>query len=161
MFAEEFWDEVIDSDVMLVNGRVSWDLDDFHSIPEGGFNGIEGIGSSDEEDLTEIDGEFDVIVAEGGVLLWIEDFEEGAGGVTVDIGSEFIDFIEHDDWVHRFDATESLNDSSGHTSDVSASVSADFAFIVDAAEAESMEFAIECARDAFAEACFADAGGAV
>ena len=48
----------------------------------------EDVGGGDEEDFGEVEGNVQVVVAVGGILFGIEDFEEGAGRVATEIAAQ-------------------------------------------------------------------------
>ena len=70
-------DEVAEGDNNLFLLGVALEWDDLHAVAEGVGDGIEHVGGGDEEDLGEVKRDVEVVVAEGGVLLGVEDFEEG------------------------------------------------------------------------------------
>ena len=139
---------------------VAGELDDFHAVTEGGGHGVDHVSGGDEEDAGEVEGDVEVMVGEAVVLLGIEDFEEGGGGVAAEVHADFVDFIEHEDGVAGGGLAEVLDDASGHGADVGAAVAADFRLVAHAAEGHADEFAAEGAGDGLAEGGFADPGGA-
>lgn len=52
--------EVLGRDGSLLLGDVSRDLEDLHSVEEGGGDGVESVGGADEEDAREIDGNIEL-----------------------------------------------------------------------------------------------------
>ena len=70
---------------------------------------------------------------EGIILLWIEHFEQGRGGVAV-VGhlGDLVDFIEDEHGIARASLLDRLDDASGHGTDIGTTVSADLGFIMQA-----------------------------
>ena len=97
-----------------------------------------------------------VVVAEGGVLLRIERFEQRRAGIAAEIASDLVDFVQHEDRIFRLRAADALDDLSGQSADVGAAMAADFRFIVHAAERDADELAAQGARDRLAERSLAD-----
>src|SRR5690348_17998719 len=56
--------------------RVSLEVDDLHAVAQGVGNGIEHVGGGDEQHPAEIEGDVQVVVAEGGILLRVEHLEQ-------------------------------------------------------------------------------------
>ena len=100
------------------------------------------------------------MVAEGGILLGVEDFQQGRGRVAPEVGTKFVDLVEHEHRIIGLGLADPLDDPAGHRRDVSSAMASDFGLVVDAAEADPDELAAEGLGDALAEARLARAGGA-
>ena len=100
------------------------------------------------------------MVAEGRVLLRVEDFEEGGGGVAAEVGAELVDLVEHEDRVVGRRLANPLDDPPGHGGDVGAAVAADLGLVVHAAQADPDELAAQGLGDALAQRRLAGAGRA-
>src|SRR5207237_8375771 len=122
---------------------VAGDFDDFHAVAQGGWHGVQVVGGGDKDDLGEVEGYVEVVVHEGVVLAGVEHFEQGAGGVPAEVGADLGDFVEHQGGVAGAGPPQFLDDASGHGADIRAAMSADFGFVVHAAEAEADEPAAE------------------
>src|ERR1039458_2858593 len=151
-------DEVAEGDDHLFLFGVAFERDDFHAVAQGVGHGVEDVGGGDEEDLGEVKGNIQVVVAVGEILLGVEDFEEGAGRVAAEIAAQLIDFVEHEDRVVGTGAAQALDDLPRQGADVGTPVAADFSLVVHAAHGDAREFAAEGAGDGAAERSFADAG---
>src|ERR1019366_3819338 len=136
-------DEVAEGDDRLFLFGVAFERDDFHAVAQGVGHGVEDVGGGDEEDLGEVKGNVEVVVAVGGILFGVEDFEEGAGGVAAEIAAQLIDFVEHEDGVVGTGTAEGLDDLSGQGADVGAAVAADFGLVVHSAHGDTGEFAAQ------------------
>jgi hypothetical protein len=129
VFVELSGDEVTPGYLEFFGGGIAGDLDDFEAVAEGWVDGFEPIGGGDEEDAGEIEGEVEVVVGEGMVLLGVEDFQESGGWVAAEVGSDLVDFVEEYDGVFTFDTAEGLEDAAGEGSDVGSAVAPDFGFV--------------------------------
>ena len=127
---------------------VAGKFDDFHSIADRTWNGIEHIGGRDEYYFRQIKRHSEIIVAKHRILLRIQHFKECCGRIAVSTGAELIHFIEHHDRVPRTRLTDRLNDISRKGANICAPVPADFGFVVNAPKAQSNKFAPNRFRDA-------------
>ena len=87
------------------------------------------------------------MVAEGVVLLGVENFEQRRGRVATEVVPNLVDLVEHEDRVDRAGLLHALDDLTGKGADVGAPMTANRCLVVNAAEADRMELASECARD--------------
>ena len=75
------------------------------------------------------------------VLLRIEHFEQGRGGISPEVRAHLVDFIQQDHGVPAFRPADALDDAARHRADISAAMPADFRFIPQAAKGNTDEFA--------------------
>src|SRR5215469_254963 len=148
-------DQVLACDVDLLLTGVARELDDLHAVAQGLRDGIHPVGRGDEGDLRKIEGHVEIVVAERGVLLGIENLHQRGGRITTEIAAEFVDFVKHHDGVVGLGAFQSLNDLAGKSADVGAAMAPDFGFIVHTAEGNADELASERASDGLAQRGFA------
>ena len=78
---------------------VSRDLNELHPVQEGAGNCVGHVSSSDEEDPREVDGYVQVVVQEVPVLLWVQQLQEGRGGVALVPPAQLVDLINQDKWI--------------------------------------------------------------
>ena len=102
-------------------------------------------------------GHIQIVVAEGGVLLGIQRFEQRRSRIAAEVASDLVDFVEHEDRIVGFGAANALNDLSRQRADVSAPVTANLGFVVHAAQRDADELASQRARDRLAQRSFAHA----
>lgn len=152
-------DEVTLGDLNFLFEEVAVDGDQLHAVEQRCRYGPEGIGSGDEENLREIVVEVEEIVVEGGILLGVKDFEERGGWVAVVVAADFVDLVEDEDGVGGACDSDVLDDTSGHGTDVGASVSADLGLVMETAEGHADVFASESLGYALAERRLADSLG--
>ncbi len=80
---EALRDEVVLGDLELLRIDVAGQLDDLHAIDEGRGDRVQGVGRADEEDIGQVEGQVEVVVAEAEVLLGIEGLEQRARGIAL------------------------------------------------------------------------------
>ena len=107
--------------------------------------------------LREVEGDAEIIVAEGRILLRVEHFEQRGGRIAVKAGAELVDLVEHHHGIARAGLADRLDDVARQRADIGAPMAADLRLVVHAAEAQAHEFAPGRARDALAERGLADA----
>ena len=120
-------------------------------VEQGRGDRLEHVGRGDEHHLREVEIDVEVMVAEGRVLLGVEDFQQRGRGVAAEVGAELVDLVEHEDRVVGPRLADSLDDPAGHGGDVGAAVAADLGLVVDAAQADPDELAAQRLGDALAQ----------
>ena len=83
------------------------------------------------------------MIAEGVVLLRIEDFQQGGGGIAAEIHRHLVDFIQQEDRIDRPRRPHPLNDPARQRAHIGAPVAADLRLIPDAAQGNPYEFAAQ------------------
>ena len=73
------------------------------------------------------------MIAEGKVLLGIEDFQQSRRRIAAVVGADLVDFVEHEHRVRCRRLIDGLDDPAGQRTDVRATVTADFRFVAHAA----------------------------
>ena len=92
-------------------------------------------------------GDVQVVVAEGVVLLRIEHLEERRRRIAAEVAAELVDLVEHEDRVVRPGLLQALDDPARKGADVGPAVAADLGFVLHAAEGDADELAAQGARD--------------
>src|SRR5712691_917813 len=82
-----------------------------------------------------------VVITECGILLGIQSLEQRRGGIAAEVAPDLIDFVEHENWILGFGATNALDNLPGQRPDVSAAVAANFGFVMYATERDPDELA--------------------
>ena len=144
-------------DLQLLLLGVARQLQHLHAVAQRWRDGVERVGGGDEHHLGEIEGQIEVVVAEGVVLLRVQHLQQRGGGVAAPVGGDLIYLVEHEDRVVRADALDRLQDAARHRADVGAAVAANLGLVVDAAERHADELAAQRAGDGLAERGLADA----
>src|SRR5262249_20195319 len=95
---------------------------------------------------------------ERGVLLRVEDFEQGGGRIAAEgVGADLVDLVEDHHRVAALGVPQGFDDAAGHGADVGAAMTADLGFVADAAERHADVVATDRPRNRAAEAGLADA----
>src|SRR6185436_12592593 len=91
------------------------------------------------------------------VLLRIQHLEQRRRRIATKIGSDLVDFIQHEHRIVGARLMDALNHATWHGSHVGASVTSNFGFIVHATKAHAHELASECVCNRLPERRLADA----
>src|SRR5208337_602935 len=150
-------DQVLARDVDLLLAGVTGEFDDLHAIAQRIRDGIHPVGGGDKDDFGKVEGHIKVVIAEGIVLLRIEDLHERGRWIAAEVAAELVDLIEHAHGVICFGALQALNDLAGQRANISAAMAANFGFVVHAAKSDADEFAAEGTRDGFTQRGFTHA----
>src|SRR5438270_11877608 len=94
------------------------------------------------------------------VLLGVEHFEQSRGRVAAKIHAQLIDFVEHDERVHRSRFLHHLNYLARQGADVRAPMPSYFGFVSHAAKAQPHKLATGRFCDGTPQACLAYSGWA-
>ena len=97
------------------------------------------------------------MIAEGGVLLRVEDFQQGRRGVAAEIRADLVDLVHHEDRVAGPGLLDALDDAAGQGAHVGPAVAPDLGFVANAAERDPDELPAQRPRDRFPQRRFADA----
>ena len=138
-------------DLELVLVGIARKLDDLHAGEECGRDRVEDVCRRDEEELREIERNVQIVVAEGMVLLRIENLEERGGGITAEVAAELVDLVEHEDRVPRLHPLDTLQDAPRQGADIGAAVPADLRLVTHAPECDARKVPVHRARDRAAE----------
>ena len=150
-------EQIAPGDFELLVLGVAGKLDDLHAVAHGAGNGIEHVGGGDEHDLREIEGDAEIVVAKGRVLLRVEHLEQRRRRIAVEAGAELVDLVEHHHRIARAGLADRLDDVARQGADIGAPMPPDLGFVVHAAEAQPNEFAAGRLGDALPERGLADA----
>ena len=134
-------------DVDLFLFGVTREFDDLHAIAQRFRNWIHPVRSRHPENLRKVEGHVQIVIAEGGVLFRVEHFHQRRRRITAEIATELVNFVQHKNRIQRFSSANSLNDLAGKRANVSAAMSANFRFVVHAAERDADELASHRSRD--------------
>ena len=148
--------ELLGDDVLLGDQRlfflaVAGKLKHFHPVQQGRGDRLQHVGRGDEHDLGQVEIDVEVMVAEGRVLLGVEDLQERGRGVAAEVGAELVDLVEHEDRVVRRGLANALDDPAGHGGHVGAAMAADLGLVVHAAQADPDELSPQRPGDALAQ----------
>ena len=152
--------EIALGDLELLGLGVAGELDDLHAVAQRPRDRVQVVGRGDEHDLGEVEGEVEVVVAEGGVLLGVEHLEHRAGRVAAEVRAHLVDLVDHEQRVVGAGVAQRADDHAGHGADVGAAVPADLGLVAHAADADALELAAQRPRHRAPQRRLADAGRA-
>ena len=135
--------------------RVSAQRDDFHAIQQCRRDGIAHVGRENEHHFGKIKGQIQIMVAERAVLLRIQGFQQGRGGIAPKICPEFIDLVHHENGVVGTALPQALEDSAGQGPDIGPAMPADLRFIPDTPQGNPNEFSFKRPGNGLSQGCLA------
>ena len=150
--------QVAEGDDHLFLLGVAFQRNDLHAVAQRVGNRVEHVGRGDEQDLREVERHVQVVVAEAGVLLRVEHFEQRGGRIAAEIAAQLVHFVQHEDRVVAARAAQRLDDLPGQRADIGAAMAADLRLVVHAAHGDARELAAQRARDRSPERRLAHAG---
>ena len=115
------------------------------------------LGGGDEHDSGQVEGQVQIVVPELFVLRRVENFHQRRGWIAAKIAAEFVDFVQHDDRIGHPGASQRLQNTARHGTDVGAPVAAQLRLVVQAAQAQAFELATHGTCDGLAQRGLADA----
>ena len=149
--------QVAEGNVPLLLLGVALQLDNLHAVAQRLRHRVEDVGGADEQDLGEVEGLIEIVIAERVVLLRIENLEQRRGRVATEITAQLVDFVQHEDGIVGAGAAQVLDDLARQRADVGAAMTAQFSLVVHAAERDAAELPAEGTRNAAAERGFTHA----
>src|SRR5579875_3469050 len=117
--------QVVEGDRELLVLGVAGDLDDLEPVQEGRGDAHRDVGGTDEEDPREVEGDVQVVVEEGVVLLGVEHLQEGRRRVSAEVHPQLVQLVQHEDGVSRPRPPDGLDDPPGEGPHVGPPVPAD------------------------------------
>ncbi len=97
------------------------------------------------------------MVREGGVLLRVQNLQEGRRGVAPKVGADLVHFVQDEHRVVGPGPADGLDDAAGHGPDVGAAVTPDLGFVPHPAQGEAHELAPQGPGDGAAQGGLAGA----
>ena len=153
-------DEELLGDVQLLFAGVARNLQHLKPIAQCRWNRVEDVGCGDEHDLGKIEGNFQIVVRKGVVLLGVQDFQQGRGRIPAKVVPQFVDFVEHEHRVVRSRLLHALHDSSWQRPDVGTAVTTDLGLVAYPSQRHPHELAAQGASDGLAQRGLAHSGRA-
>jgi hypothetical protein len=121
-------------DAQLLVLRVAGERDHVHAIEQSAGDRVGCVCRADEEDLREIEGQVEVVIAERLVLLGVENLEHRGCRIAADVGAHLVDLVDEQHRIQRLGVAERADHRAGHRTDVRAPVPADLGLVADAAD---------------------------
>ena len=135
--------QVFERDADLLLGQIARNVDHLHAVAQRRGDVGDVVGRGDEQHFREVVLHVEVVVMERGVLLGVEHFQQGARRVAVVRGRHLVDLVEDNDGIRRTATTDGLDNPARHRADVGAAVSADFRLVVQTAQRNAAELAVQ------------------
>ena len=123
-------------DLPFLNGRIPLKADQFHAVEQRLRNRIGGVGRADKQHVTEVIGHVQIVVCERVVLLRVQHFQQGTGGIAVVRRREFIHLVQNHDRIRYAAFGNAVQNPSGHGADVRPPVAANIRLIPHAAQTD-------------------------
>src|SRR5699024_10334445 len=120
-------------------------------VAQRGRDGIQRVGSSDKEYFGEVIFQLQIVIGKAVILLRIQYFQQGGGGVTAIVGAHFVYLVKHHNRVIGLRFLDRTQDTSRQSADIGTAVTANFGFVMDAAQAKALKLTIQRAGDRFSE----------
>src|SRR4051794_973313 len=127
----------------LLLNRVAGEVDYLHPILEGWWDRVEDVRRGDEQHLGEVEGQVEVVVAEGGVLRRVEDLEHRAGWIAPEVCAHLVDLVDHENGVAGAGVAQGAEDGPRQRAYVRAAMAADLSLVADAAHRDPLELTPE------------------
>ena len=89
------WNQILLRNFQLLLQGVSTDINNLHPVPEWCWDRIQRIGRSDEHHFRQIIIQLQIVIHKRIILLRIQHFQQGRGGVPAKRRAHLVDFIEH------------------------------------------------------------------
>ena len=119
----------------LLLGDVAAHLDDFHTVEQRTRNGSDVVGCCNEEHFRQVVVHIQIIIVERVVLFGVQHLQQRRCRVAVDgVLRHLVNLVQDKHGVRRTRLLNTLDYSSGHGSDIGATVSANLSLIVQAAQ---------------------------
>ena len=135
VFLHLLWNEMPLGDFIFLLTQITTQVDDLHTVAQGGMNRRKVVGRGDEEDFREVVVQLDEIVVEGIILLRVKDFQKRSLRVAADVVATYlVDFVQDKNGISRLHLTQILDNSARHSTDISLSMTTQFRLIAHAAQ---------------------------
>ena len=115
-------------------------IDHLHTVLEGRLDGLDIIGRRDEKHIRQIIIYIQIIIMECSILLRIKRFQKSRRRISLYILGKFIHLIEDDDRIGSTRTVDTVQDTSGQSTYVCLSVTADLRLIMHTAESDTYIF---------------------
>jgi len=138
--------------------NVAGQLNNFHAVQKRLGNRIQRIGGNNKKDVGNIKGKIQVMIPKRRILLRVQHFQQGAGGIALIARPHFINLINHKHRVSGFDDFNSLNDLARHRAYVGSAVALYLRLVAHSADRKAEKLFAQSAGNGFAERGLSDAG---
>ena len=144
MLLHLFGNQVIAGNREFFGSGIRMKINDLHTVQQGTLDRFQTVCRCNEHTIGKVDRQFHEIIAERLILLSVQNLQHGRCGISAHIMCHLIDFVKKNQRIVCLRLDQRIDDSTGHGSYISFSVSADLRFIVNTAERYAYEFAVGC-----------------
>ena len=129
--------QVTACDQALFLRRVGRQLDNLHTVEQRTRNGRKIVRSRQEHHVGQIKRQFNVVVAEGNILLGVQHFKHRRCRIAAEVVAHLVNLVEQDERVGSTGTAQRIHNTAGHCADVGLAVTADIRLITHTAEAHA------------------------
>ena len=124
-------------------GDVATHLDNLHAVEQWARDSAQIIGCGDEEHFRQVIVYVEVVIVESGVLLGVEHLEKSRSGIAMHSGlCHFVYLVEDKDGIARSGFLNVLDDTTGHSTDIGATMTTYLSFIVQSTQRHAHVLAV-------------------
>src|ERR1019366_6362260 len=155
-----FADQILLGNLDFFRLGVAMQPQHFHAVLQCRRNGVQHVGSGDEENLRQVVLHIEVMIDEHEILFRIENFEQRRRRIAAEIHRHLVHFIQHEYRILGAGLFHHLDDLARQRADVGAAVTAHFSLIPHSTQRQADELAAGGFGDAHTQRSFAHAGRA-
>ena len=137
---------------------IAGQFDYFHTIKQRPRNSGSVISRRYKENMGQVKRDLQKMIPESGILLRVQHFKQGCCRVTPIVGSEFVNFIEHNKRIARPCLYNGTDNPAGHGTDIGLPMSPDIRLIVHTAERNPHQLTVRSFGDTHGNARFSRSG---
>ena len=149
--------QVVLGDVDLLLLGIARKRNHLHAVQQGRRN-VVAVRGRHKHHVGEIHRNLHVVVGKRVVLFGIKHLEHGRSGIPAMIRAHLVDFVKQEERVAHAGTNHALDDLTWHRAHVGATVAANLAFVMHAAQSHAHILAARGSGDGLAERGLADAG---
>ena len=146
------------ADLQLLLLSIGGHLDDLHAIQQRAGDGIDAVGGGDEHHPAQVEGQLQIVVAEGAVLLRVQHLQQAGGRIAAVVVAHLVDLVKEEHGVHRTRLLEAGNDPPRDRPQVRPAMTANFRLVPHAAQGHLHEPAAHGLGNGADDGRFAHAG---
>ena len=157
MLLDLLGDEELAGDHHLFIAGVAGDFQDLQSVPQRRRDRVQDVGGGDKHDLGQVERHFQIVIAEGVVLLGVQHLEQRRAWIAPEVMPELVDLVEHEHRIVGARALHALNDATRQRADVGPTVASNLSLVAHAAQRDTHKLAPHRLGDRLAQRGLTDA----
>ena len=134
MLLELLWKHVLLCNLQLFFVRIAAKLNNLHAVAQRLRNGIQRVRRGNKQNIGQIKGQLDKMIAKRHVLLGVEHLQQSRGGISFEIIAELVDFINQHQAIAAARLLQRSDDTAGHRTDIGAAMTANIGFVAHATQ---------------------------